>query len=64
MDILTGPDAAANNPAALRAGVDSLQHPDAKTVLTAVLQNPQFKTDQQRLASLVRTEHEPRLGMV
>ena len=51
MDILTGPNAAANDPSALRTGVDNLLHADAKTALTAVLQNPQFKTDQQRLAA-------------
>ncbi|MGB8771910.1 MAG: hypothetical protein WCC92_20010, partial [Candidatus Korobacteraceae bacterium] len=51
MDILTGPDAAASNPEALRKGVDSLENSAAKTALTAVLQNPQFKTDQERLAA-------------
>ncbi len=49
MDILTGPNAPANDPQALRNGVDSLEHSAAKSVLTAVLQNPQYKTDQQRL---------------
>lgn len=48
MDILTGP-AAANDPDALRKGVASLEHAAAKTALTAVLQNPGFKTDQERL---------------
>ena len=45
MDILTGPNASANNADALCEGVDEA----AKTALTAVLQNPQFKTDQERL---------------
>ncbi|MGA3314997.1 MAG: hypothetical protein ABSC64_01015 [Candidatus Korobacteraceae bacterium] len=48
MDTLTGP-AAANDPDALRKGVASLENTAAKTALTAVLQNPQFKTDQERL---------------
>ena len=48
MDILTGP-AAANDPEALRKGVETLQPSAAKTALTAVLQNPQFVTDEQRL---------------
>ena len=48
MDILTGP-AAANDPEALRKGVDALENSAAKTALTAVLQNPQYKTDQERL---------------
>jgi hypothetical protein len=48
MDTLTGP-AAANDPDALRKGVASLENTAARTALTAVLQNPQFKTDQQRL---------------
>lgn len=49
MDILTGPNAAANDPAALRAGVNSLTHAAAKTALAAVLDNPSYATDQQRL---------------
>ncbi len=49
MDILTGPNAAANNPAALREGVKQLADSAAKTVITAVLQNPAYATDQQRL---------------
>jgi len=49
MDILTGPNAAANDPNALQKGVASLEQSAAKTAITAVLQNPQFKTDQQRL---------------
>ncbi len=49
MDILTGSNAPANDPQALRNGVDGLEHSAAKAVLTAVLQNPQYKTDQQRL---------------
>ena len=48
MDILTGP-AAANDPDALRKGVADLEESAAKTALTAVLQNPKFTTDQQRL---------------
>jgi hypothetical protein len=48
MDILTGP-AAASDPEALRKGVDALENSAAKTALTAVLQNPQYKTDQERL---------------
>ena len=48
MDTLTGP-AAANDPDALRKGVANLENKAARTALTAVLQNPQFKTDQQRL---------------
>jgi hypothetical protein len=48
MDVLTGP-AAASNPDALRRGVASLENSAAKTALTAVLDNPQFKTDQQRI---------------
>ena len=48
MDILTGP-AAANDPDALRKGVDSLEQSAAKTALTAALRNPQYKTDQERL---------------
>lgn len=48
MDTLTGP-AAANDPDALRKGVASLENTAAKTALTAVLQNPRFTTDQQRL---------------
>jgi hypothetical protein len=48
MDTLTGP-AAATDPDALRKGVANLENTAARTALTAVLQNPQFKTDQQRL---------------
>jgi hypothetical protein len=48
MDTLTGP-AAANDPVALRKGIDSLENTAAKTALSAVLHNPQFTTDQQRL---------------
>lgn len=48
MDTLTGP-AAANDPDALRKGVASLENTAARTALTAVLQNPRFTTDQQRL---------------
>ena len=49
MDILTGPNAAANNAEALCEGVKNLKDGPAKTALTAVLQNPRFTTDQQRL---------------
>ena len=49
MDILTGPNAAANNAEALCEGVKNLKDGPAKTALMAVLQNPQFKTDQERL---------------
>ena len=49
MDILTGPNASANNADALCEGVKNLKDEAAKTALTAVLQNPQFKTDQERL---------------
>ena len=49
MDILTGPNASANNADALCEGVKNLKDEAAKTALTAVLQNPQFTTDQQRL---------------
>ena len=49
MDILTGPNAAANNAEALCEGVKNLKDGPAKTPLTAVLQNPRFTTDQQRL---------------
>ena len=49
MDILTGPNAAANNSVALCEGVKNLPDGAAKTALTAVLQNPQFKTDQERI---------------
>jgi hypothetical protein len=48
MDILTG-QAAANDPEALRKGVAELENSAAKTALTAVLQDPQYKTDQERL---------------
>ena len=47
MDILTGP-AAANDPEALRKGVANLDGA-AKTALTAVLQNPRFVTDYERI---------------
>ncbi len=49
MDILTGPHAAANDSNALCEGVKNLPGGPARTALMAVLQNPQFKTDQQRL---------------
>jgi hypothetical protein len=49
MDILTGPNASASNAEALCEGVKNLKDEAAKTALTAVLQNPQFKTDQERL---------------
>ena len=49
MDILTGPNASASNADALCEGVKNLKDGAAKTALTAVLQNPQFKTDQERL---------------
>ena len=49
MDILTGPNASAANADALCEGVKNLKDDAAKTALTAVLQNPQFKTDQERL---------------
>ena len=49
MDILTGPKAATNDSNALCEGVKNLPDGPAKTVLMAVLQNPQFKTDQERL---------------
>lgn len=48
MDILTGPNPT-NDPDALRRGVESMAPSAAKSVLSAVLQNPQYKTDQQRL---------------
>jgi hypothetical protein len=48
MDILTGP-AAANNANALMAGVANLPNENTRKLLTAVLQNPRFKTDQERL---------------
>jgi hypothetical protein len=48
MDILTGP-AAANNQDALRQGIAQLENSPAKTALTAVLQNPRFACDQERL---------------
>jgi hypothetical protein len=48
MDILTGP-AAADNAGALADGVKDLKDEAVKTALTAVLHNPQFQTDQQRL---------------
>jgi hypothetical protein len=48
MDTLTGP-AAADNAVALRDGVEKLEDGAAKTALKAVLHNPQFTTDQQRL---------------
>jgi len=48
MDILTGP-AAANDPGALLKGVAQLGDSPTKKVLTAVLQNPKFATDQERL---------------
>jgi hypothetical protein len=48
MDILTGP-AAVTNVNALMAGVASLPNEDTKKLLTSVLQNPRFKTDQERL---------------
>ena len=63
MDILTGP-AAADDPEALRKGVAELENSAAKTALTAVLQNPQYKTDQERLEAWYRTEHESGLGLV
>ena len=50
MDILTG-SAATDDPEALREGVKSLEHPAAKTVLSAVLRNPQFTTDQERITA-------------
>src|ERR1039458_9785390 len=49
MDILTGPNASAANADALCEGVKNLKDEAAKTALTAVLQNPQFTTDQERL---------------
>ena len=49
MDILTGPNASANNADALCEGVKNLKDEAAKTALTAVLQTPPFKTDQERL---------------
>jgi hypothetical protein len=48
MDILTGPSAA-NDVAALRAGVSALENPATKQLLTAVLENPKYATDEQRL---------------
>jgi len=48
MDILTGP-APANDHNALVQGVAQLDNSPAKKVLTAVLQNPKFATDQERL---------------
>ena len=48
MDTLTGP-APANDPDALRKGVASLENTAARTALQAVLNNPKFTTDQQRL---------------
>ncbi len=48
MDILTGP-AAANDHGALVQGIAQLGNSPLKTVLTAVLQNPKFATDQERL---------------
>lgn len=48
MDILTG-SAAANDHEALLHGIDNLGASPAKTVLTAVLQNPKFATDEERL---------------
>jgi len=48
MDILTG-DSAANDHAALVEGIKNVADPEARKVLTAVLQNPKFATDQERL---------------
>ncbi len=48
MDILTG-SALANDHAALLEGVAQLNNSATKTVLTAVLHNPKFATDQERL---------------
>jgi hypothetical protein len=48
MDTLTGPSPA-NDPDALRKGVASLENTAARTALQAVLNNPKFTTDQQRL---------------
>jgi hypothetical protein len=47
MDILTGP-AAANDHGALLQGVEQLNNPATTTLLTAVLHNPNFATDQER----------------
>lgn len=48
IDILSG-SAATDDRQALRAGVENLEHPAAKTALTAVLQNQQFASDQKRI---------------
>jgi hypothetical protein len=48
MDILTRP-LVANDVAALRAGVSALENPATKQLLTAVLENPKYATDEQRL---------------
>jgi hypothetical protein len=48
MDILTG-SALANDHGALLQGVAQLNNPATKTALTAVLHNPKFATDQERL---------------
>jgi len=48
MDILTGP-ASANDPEALKKGIDSLPNEKTKKLLRAVLDNPRFATNQERL---------------
>ncbi len=48
MDVLTG-SAAASDHNALLQGITQLGNSSTKAVLTAVLQNPKFRTDQERL---------------
>jgi len=49
MDILTGPNAPASDAGALRVGIKDLKSARAQAALTAVLDNPKMKNDQQKL---------------
>jgi hypothetical protein len=48
MDVLTGPNVPADNPVALRTGIARLDSA-AKIALTAVLDNPKLKGDQEKI---------------
>ena len=49
MDVLTGPNVPADNPEALRRGIANLDNSATKTALTAVLDNPRLKGDQEKI---------------
>lgn len=49
MDVLTGPNVPSDNPEALRAGIANLDNSATKTALTAVLDNPKLKGDQEKI---------------